>query len=254
MINNILTLYLIGHLLGDFYLQSDSLAKNKTKSNISLLKHSGIYLLSMILVIIPIWNWYSLGISLILSSVHAIVDFLKKFYSKNNEENISLFLLDQSIHILTIFLVLLVVSSQFNVINYTCIIQSSFEILQIDISIFFKWILVLLIIYKPSSITIKKILHSYKGPKIQETPKIIEKIDEGIENAGTLIGVLERAIILLLLFAKQYIVIGFILTAKSIARYDKIVKDPIFSENYLLGTLLSLLIAIASYLIIFYKP
>jgi hypothetical protein len=253
MINNILTLYLIGHLLGDFYLQSDSLAKSKTKSNIALLKHSGIYLLSMIIVIMPVWNWYLLKISLILSLMHAVIDFLKKNYIKNKEENISVFLLDQSIHILTIFLVLLVIFFQFNVMNYTCIIQSSFEILQIDISIFFKWILALLIIYKPSSITIKKILHSYKRPQIQEIPQAIEKIDEGIENAGSLIGVLERVIILLLLFAKQYIVIGFILTAKSIARYDKIVKDPIFSENYLLGTLLSLLIAITSYLIIFYK-
>ena len=37
----------------------------------------------------------------------------------------------------------------------------------------------------------------------------------------------------------QYSAIGLVLTAKSIARYDKIAKEPDFAEYYLLGTLLS---------------
>ena len=37
----------------------------------------------------------------------------------------------------------------------------------------------------------------------------------------------------------QYAALGLVLTAKSIARYDKIAKDEKFAEYYLLGTLLS---------------
>ena len=37
----------------------------------------------------------------------------------------------------------------------------------------------------------------------------------------------------------QYVAMGLVLTAKSIARYDKITKDEKFAEYYLLGTLLS---------------
>lgn len=37
----------------------------------------------------------------------------------------------------------------------------------------------------------------------------------------------------------QYAAMGLVLTAKSIARYDKITKDERFAEYYLLGTLLS---------------
>jgi hypothetical protein len=37
----------------------------------------------------------------------------------------------------------------------------------------------------------------------------------------------------------QYAAMGLVLTAKSIARYDKITKDEKFAEYYLLGTLLS---------------
>lgn len=39
--------------------------------------------------------------------------------------------------------------------------------------------------------------------------------------------------------------VGLVLTAKSIARYDKIAKEQDFAEYYLLGTLLSTLYAIA---------
>lgn len=65
-----------------------------------------------------------------------------------------------------------------------------------------------------------------------------------------MIGVLERCIILLMLSVGQYAAIGFVLTAKSIARYNKIGEDARFSEYYLLGTLLSTLLVIGMYLII----
>lgn len=42
----------------------------------------------------------------------------------------------------------------------------------------------------------------------------------------------------------EYSAIGLVLTAKSIARYDKIAHEPEFAEYYLLGTLLSTVIAI----------
>ncbi|GMA43371.1 hypothetical protein GCM10025853_08280 [Tetragenococcus halophilus subsp. halophilus DSM 20339] len=54
-----------------------------------------------------------------------------------------------------------------------------------------------------------------------------------------------------MLYANQYAAIGFVLTAKSIARYNKIAEDPKFAEYYLLGTLLSSLLVIASFTIIF---
>lgn len=49
----------------------------------------------------------------------------------------------------------------------------------------------------------------------------------------------------------QYSAIGFVLTAKSIARYNKIVEEAEFAECYLLGTLLSTMLVIATYLLIF---
>ena len=48
----------------------------------------------------------------------------------------------------------------------------------------------------------------------------------------------------ILISVDQYSAVGLVLTAKSIARYDKISKDQIFAEYYLLGTLLSAICSI----------
>ena len=59
-----------------------------------------------------------------------------------------------------------------------------------------------------------------------------------------MIGTVERIIMLVFFFFSQYSALGFVLTAKSIARYDRISKDQNFAEYYLLGTLLSTLLVI----------
>ena len=67
---------------------------------------------------------------------------------------------------------------------------------------------------------------------------------------GRYIGTVERLVMVLLLSVQQYAAIGLVLTAKSIARYDKISKEKEFAEYYLLGTLISTLIVFASVLCI----
>ena len=98
------------------------------------------------------------------------------------------------------------------------------------------WVLSLLIINKPANITIQKLLIKYKPEKKEN-----QKRDK---NAGRLIGTVERIIMLILISIGQYSAIGLVLTAKSIARYDRIAKEEDFAEYYLLGTLLSTLIVI----------
>ena len=97
---------------------------------------------------------------------------------------------------------------------------------------FVSWLTALLLIYKPAKIVISKILFHYKAEDKEE----VRKKDN---NAGRFIGTVERLIILILISMNQYSAIGLVLTAKSIARYDKIAKEPDFAEYYLLGTLLS---------------
>jgi hypothetical protein len=64
-----------------------------------------------------------------------------------------------------------------------------------------------------------------------------------IVNAGRTIGILERWLIMILMMSGQYGSIGFVLTAKSIARFKNFEKED-FAEYYLVGTLYSVLFAV----------
>jgi hypothetical protein len=116
-----------------------------------------------------------------------------------------------------------------------------------------SWITILLLIWKPSNITIKQLLCLYK-PRETEITKVeegLKEVEESSKTTGGFIGFLERLMILILLSISQYSAIGLVLTAKSIARYNKITESKEFAEYYLLGTLLSTVIVIGAYLLIF---
>lgn len=55
---------------------------------------------------------------------------------------------------------------------------------------------------------------------------------------------------LFLISLGQYAAAGFVLTAKSIARYERISKDTEFAEYYLLGTLLSAAIVLITAIVL----
>jgi len=71
-----------------------------------------------------------------------------------------------------------------------------------------------------------------------------EKIQlSSVPQAGKYIGIFERLLILTLVLIDQYGVIGFVLAAKSVARFEGL-KDQRFAEYYLIGTLVSTSIAL----------
>ena len=78
----VLTLFLIGHVLGDFYLQSSELAVNKDESFKKLLKHSVVYLFSMMFVIIPVFSLKLFKWAFFISTAHFIVDLVKFLIKK----------------------------------------------------------------------------------------------------------------------------------------------------------------------------
>ncbi|HPF34428.1 MAG TPA: hypothetical protein P5571_00300 [Candidatus Krumholzibacteria bacterium] len=68
--------------------------------------------------------------------------------------------------------------------------------------------------------------------------------DAGTGRAGALVGVLERLLIIAMILVGEWAVIGFVIAAKSIARFDEL-KDKNFTDYYLAGTFGSLLVAVA---------
>lgn len=246
MIKIVFLLFLIGHVLADFYLQTANLALEKDLYFSKLLKHSLIYLLTMIVMIIPVLSVKLLLWAIMIGFVHFAIDFIKfilknKFTLSSKLETI-IFFIDQIVHIVTVFVVTVCISYFSVPIKYLNWFDSMVAHVKTDFQMILSWVLIILIIMTPFSIVIKKVLFHYKPTDDEH---------EGHPNAGALIGILERALILLFLSVGQYSAIGFVLTAKSIARYNKMADDPTFSEYYLLGTLLSSLLVIIAYLLIF---
>lgn len=73
-------------------------------------------------------------------------------------------------------------------------------------------------------------------------------IEGGIPNAGLVIGLLERALVATFVYSGQWAAIGLLLAAKSIIRFES-VKQRHFAEYFIVGTLGSILFAIAATLL-----
>lgn len=137
------------------------------------------------------------------------------------------------LHILSILILSYIIYCQSFKISHISIIFDIFDSFGINKNLFLRWILCILILHIPTNILIQNLLTGHK-PKEKNNNLIV------IDNmAGRKIGSIERLIMLMLIAMNQYAAMGLVLTAKSIARYDKITKDERFAEYYLLGTLLS---------------
>lgn len=79
-------------------------------------------------------------------------------------------------------------------------------------------------------------------------PAAEAKPEEADFRSGELIGKLERVIVAALVLAGAASTIGFVLTAKSVARFKQM-DDRNFAERYLVGTLLSVCVALGAALI-----
>lgn len=213
---------ILAHLIGDFVLQSDKsikeLKSKKFKSKY-LYIHYGIHFLLL---------WCLTGVflpSLILSTVHIIIDIITKFYLDFPQYKIQIFLIDQALHFLSIGVFIYYFhpysmpwNEIFNVTNYTTLMA-------------------LVALTYVSSVVIKIFMSKYVLKNNQEL---------GTENAGKIIGMLERLFIFGFIIIDFWEGIGFLLAAKSIFRFGDLKenKDIKLTEYILIGTLLSFGLAI----------
>jgi hypothetical protein len=244
-------LLLLGHILGDFYLQTKGMAEKKEDSIKWVLLHCLCYWGTMLLISLPVISYEMILTVTVASILHLAIDTAKYSYlsvmtKKGKKTQVierNVFFLDQIIHFLS-----LTVIAYWSVVNDVVIrelniIESFFSTVGISEVLTLSWILALLVIHKPANIAIQKLLMVYK-------PENKEEDTNKDNNTGRFIGTVERMIMLIFLSIGQYSAIGLVLTAKSIARYDRISKEKDFAEYYLLGTLIStVLVIIVSFIL-----
>ena len=232
LLNNATIVLFICHVLGDFQFQTQEMASMKTSSLVTFAKHLLIHALMLILLPILLLGWSAFpklwGLLLFVWLSHVVLDSLKYYLSgfeQLTEE--TLYITDQSFHVLAILF--------FS--EYVFNTNLTLNMLSPDM---LKWALLLLIISKPANITFKITFQKYQFKTDSET----------IPGAGAVIGNLERILSAIFLAMNQIAAIGFIYTAKSIARFKEIEDNKGFAEYYLIGTLFSILYVVVSYVII----
>ena len=229
------------HLLADFLFQTSAYSEKKRKKLKPLLLHCFIYFIVFEIVLLPILQFKkAILLGMIISTCHFLINFTKNKLEKSFPQRrlqIWIFSINQLIY----FALLIGMNYIFNLENSVSNLYIKLQEYE-NFKIIILYISVFSIIFEPASVFIRKLFTSI-SPKT--SPK--ENLEE--LKAGNIIGKLERIIIAILLLNNQFGVIGFVLTAKSIARFKQM-ENKDFAEKYLIGTLTSFLIVLISVLIL----
>lgn len=237
-----LKMLLLFHVIGDFYFQSNRLVELKNNKKSFLIIHAVIYTIMFVFLFWVNKNMLAVSLTVIVIFItHLLCDYIMSIISKGDKK-LKILLIDQIIHILTLGIIWFVLKE--TVIDFSNI-NSYLNQIGISVSLdrMVSVLLILLIIGKPTSIFIEKML----PVEIKESNSIEENSKNRI-NYGSLIGVLERVTIVLLAILYLWSSIALVFTAKSIARFKQL-EDKDFAQKYLIGTLLSLSITLATLLI-----
>lgn len=266
-------LFIMTHFFCDFIIQSNRILqlrfckgikkvffKSSIKGN---LYHSISHFIFMVLVLVLAYLKEEFKfrkfiiVAIAIAVFHLLVDEGKSimiYFKHDLKDNIYVFLLDQVIHILSIiaFVSGVKLSKFYSLINFIgedypknleyidkviiCVIV--FIVCTHGIGIFIKKFMIHGEIKDYSNITEKEII--LKKPQDENL---------GAKNGGFVIGILERVFILLVVAIGQPAMAGFVLTAKSIARFKKL-DDNSFAEYFIIGTFISFIGAIMGGIII----
>ncbi|ERJ58754.1 DUF3307 domain-containing protein [Sphingobacterium paucimobilis] len=228
-----LTLFLkllLAHLLGDFVLQPRSWVIKRRDNVFYLLLHVLVHVLLLTAVLYPSWPQYGLLI-LGIGCAHLAIDSLKIWWEKLwPYKPVFLFALDQFLHLAVL------ITATFYCFGVP---PGLWEHLLSDQAI--VCVIAFLLIAVVSPIFLRVFFSKWN----QEN-ELNDQRKGTLIDAGMLIGIMERLIIVLFIQVGFLSGIGFLLAAKSIFRFGdlKNAKDTKFTEYVLVGTLSSFTIAI----------
>ncbi|MBO6586258.1 MAG: DUF3307 domain-containing protein [Gracilimonas sp.] len=232
--DDLFLMLVLAHLLGDFLLQPSRWIEERRQKK---WKAGPLYLHGFVHIALAFGALWMAGFSVfwylafLIGGTHILIDPIKAFAKKKRLS----FFLDQLIHLLVIALTTLVISN----FNFPEISLGSVE---------WKVIVAFVFVTKPASILITQLLPDDWGPQPRSKEIKPSQDDNGLENAGEYIGILERLLILGFILTNNWSGIGFLLAAKSVFRFSDLQKaeQRKQTEYIMIGTLLSFSLAIVA--------
>jgi Protein of unknown function (DUF3307) len=237
-----LALY-FAHLVTDFVLQSDSIVAGKNQGSWrSYLWHGFLYCATT-LAVVTIMNPDLVRtrqfeiVVIALCVVHLVLDRTKASLvtAKWVDDGVKSFTADQSLHLLTVIGATLLINRP----SWQAVLPYLQKMREAQGKILFVAVIYILVVFG-SGYFIRYLIRPLWTTSSEEPS---EHHDE-VVNAGLYIGWLERFLALTAIFLQSPGTVGLILTAKSIARYPELKSPGQFVEYFLIGTLLSISIAI----------
>jgi len=232
---------LLAHLLADFPLQSSAMVRAKKARRTPYIKHALTHYICALGCLLlftagPMRSLRVQGLLALYVLAHIATDAGKQLLVKNKifPDRAWLFLADQAVH------VVIVAAIAWGITRATWA----------EVRALVLWpapkkldVLVLAVVYAGVLFGGGYLIRYCTRPLSQPLAMSQEETREELQNAGLYIGWLERFLVITALLMQSPALVGLILTGKSVARFPEL-KDARFAEYFLIGTLLSLSIAL----------
>src|SRR3989442_1738536 len=266
--------FILASLVADFVLQRGSLVAWKKRSVWGLLAHIGVVFAVSLFIGVELWSRRYASLMLVLAAAHLVIDSAKIAADRRWTDGLrplATFLSDQFLHIVSI----VVLAAAFGYIPGDTLI-SALRLPLAD-SRYLALTSVYIACVLGGSIAVRLVVQSFSALADADRPGllkagayigIIERQERlyiacvlggsiavrlvvqsfsaladadrpGLLKAGAYIGIIERLLITSLVAVNQFGAVGFVLAAKSVARYKEMESIPRFAEYYLIGTLTS---------------
>lgn len=221
----LLAKFLIAHMLGDFLFQPSGWIKdkrNKKGRSIFLYLHC---LIHGVLLAVITWFSLPLWIYLIYTLAHTLIDLSKLSFQKERTAQ-AWFFIDQILHLFSIVAIWIIWDK--TIYNE----WSNFRLPPV------VWIIIsgYLFVSTPAAFIIQHLLLRWSADIENHT-----KSEPQLRNAGKYIGIIERFLILTFILINQWSAVGFLITAKSVFRFNDLKNsiDRKLTEYIIIGTFLS---------------
>ena len=222
---------LAGHIIGDFWLQTDVIVNNRKHSVRWMFLHTGIVALTTWFIV---GDFANVGVLLAVFFAHTIIDGGKKIFENiqgadYTRANINILLIDQILHITALFIIALILNSYSYYYSYWLELFS-YKYLQLLVLVSG-----LILAVRAAGFLIEKHL-----AKFDLEP------NEELKDGGQTIGRLERVLVFIFILAGSPEGIGFLIAAKSIFRIGELRKSEHRkqAEYIIIGSLYSFTYAI----------
>lgn len=237
----VLLMLLLGHVIGDFFLQPNSWVKDKNtrQGRSRFLYYHALVHGAIVMLILACASTMSVSaslfIGLLFAFIHGVIDYAKIKVGRG----FKWFLIDQLLHVSSLVLL------------WFYLFDNAFQQLitlgnELDYSAALLVTLAYVMMLKPASIIIGEILSKWSADLEADVSDSQNKKAQSLPNAGQYLGYLERVLVLTFILNGQYTAVGFVLAAKSIFRMGDLreAHDRKFTEYVMLGSLFSVSIAL----------